>query len=310
VFGIGGLAWGLRRERRLAALLGLWLGLEVLQLALMPSRAPTDVLWPVLPLAFLAGLVVELLVGDCSPSDAALRAAYTALVLVLWTYAGLMFGRYAALGDRADPGLAVVAVVLQALLGFSFGWVLGPSGTLRTAAIATGVTLLALTVAAGWGAAYERPADPREVLLSEPTAMGVRDLVSTLHDLSWAQTGMPTTLDFVFQASQDSVLAWYLRGFEMADRVDRLGEIRPDGPRILVLPGSGDEPEYAPSGTEYTGQDFALRRQWAPRTLGCRWWDSGCHLAFRWFLFRDAPPLPEPEESVTLWRYAEVVGGK
>jgi hypothetical protein len=282
----------------------------VLQLALMPSRAPTDVLWPVLPLAFLAGLVVELLAGDWSASDGVLRAAYTALVLVLWTYACLMLGRYAALGDRADLGLAVVAVVLQALLGFSFGWVLGPTNTLRTAAIATGVALLALTVSAGWGAAYEHPADPREVLLSEPTAMGVRDLVSTVRDLSWAQTGTPTTLDFVFQAPQDSVLAWYLRGFEMADRVDRLADIQTDDLGVFVLEASGDEPEYAPFGTGYAGQDFALRRQWAPRALGCRWWDSGCQVAFGWFLFRDTPPLPQADESVTLWRSADVTGGR
>jgi len=221
----------------------------------------------------------------------------------------LMLGRYAALGDRADLALAVIAVVVQVLLGLSFGLALGSAGALRTAAAATGVALLALTLSAGWGVAYEHPADPREALLREPTAMGVRDLVQTLHDLSWEQTGMPTTLEFVFEAPGDSVLAWYLRGFEMAQRVDQLGDVNRDDIGMIVATGGRDEPVSAPVDAEYTGQDFALHRQWTPRALGCRFWDSGCNVAFGWFLFRDAPPLPEAVERATLWRHVDVAIG-
>jgi uncharacterized protein (TIGR03663 family) len=309
VFGIGGLLWALRAEREFAALLGLWAGLEVSLLALMPSPMPTDLLWAVLPLAFLAGMVVDLLARDWSPADVALRAAYAAFVLVLWAYGYLMLGRYAALGDRADLGLAVIAVVVQVLLGLSFGWALGPASTLRTAATATGFALLALTLSAGWGVAYEHPADPREALLSEPTAIGVRDLVLTLRDISWAQTGMPTTLEFVFQAPQNSVLAWYLRGFEMAHRVDRLGGIDTYDVEILVLPAGRDQAESAPVGAEYTGQDFALRGQWVPSALGCRFWDAGCNAAVGWFLFREEPLLPEAVEWATLWRRLDAMSG-
>jgi uncharacterized protein (TIGR03663 family) len=305
-FGIGGLILGLRRGEQLAASVGLWGGLELLLLALMPGRMPTDLLWAVLPLAFLTGIVVEILLQDWSRSDAALRAVYAALVLALWVYAYLMLGRYAAYGDRADLALAVIAVVVQALLGLSFGLALGPVGTLRAATGATGVALLAFTLSAGWGVAYEHPADPREALLTEPTAMGVHDLAQTLTDLSWQQTGMPTTLEFAFEAPEDSVLAWYLRGFERAHRVDRLDGVKRDTHRMILVTRGRDEIASAVAEGEYAGQDFAVRRQWSPQALGCRFWDSGCNVAFGWLLFRDAPPLPEAVEWATLWYHVDV----
>jgi hypothetical protein len=305
-FGIGGLILGLLRGEQFAASVGLWAGLELLLLALMPGRMPTDLLWAVVPLAFLTGMAVEVLLQNWSPSDAALRAVYAALVLVLWVYAYLMLGRYAAYGDPADLALAVVAVVVQVLLGLSFGLALGPVGTLRVAAGATGAALLAFTLSAGWGVAYEHPADPREALLTEPTAMGVRDLVQTLTDLSWQKTGMPTTLEFAFEAPEDSVLAWYLRGFGRAHRVDRLDGMNRDDHKVILVTRGRDNIASAVVEGEYAGQDFAVRRQWSPQALGCRFWDSGCNAVFGWFMFRDAPSLPEAVEWATLWYPVDV----
>jgi hypothetical protein len=219
-----------------------------------------------------------------------------------------MLGRYAAFGDRADLGLTVIVVVVQALLGLSFGLALGSAATLRTVAAATGGALLLLTLSVGWGVAYEHPTDPREALLTEPTAMGIRDLVQTMRDLSWAQTGMPTMLEFVFEAPEDSVLAWYLRGFEMADRVDQLVDIDGDEMGMFILTTRLDESGSTPVHDEYAGQDFALRRRWTPRALGCRFWESGCKVAFGWFLFRDVPSLPEAVEWATLWRHRDAIG--
>jgi hypothetical protein len=62
VFGIGGVIWGALRRDPVALLLGAWAGLAILLLAVMPGRAPVDLLWAVVPLAMLAGLVIESLV--------------------------------------------------------------------------------------------------------------------------------------------------------------------------------------------------------------------------------------------------------
>jgi uncharacterized protein (TIGR03663 family) len=304
-FGIGGLIWGMLRGRSVVGLAGLWFGLEVLLLALMPGRTPTDLLWAVLPLASLTGLAVEALLRAWSPHDRVLSAAHGALVLVVWAYGYLMVGRYSAFGDQADLALAMMAVVVQVLLGLSFGLALGPLGALRTVAAATGVALLALTLSAGWGVAFSHPADPREPLLTEPTDPGIHSLVRTLEGLSWEQTGMPYTLDFVFEAPEHSVLAWYLRGFAGARRVDALGDFNGDSLDV-ILATSGRESEVSPAVEKaYLGQDFTIRTRWSPRALECRLWESSCSAAFSWLLFRDVPLLPDPVQRATLWRLVD-----
>lgn len=305
-FGLGGLVWGVLEQRQGVVLLGLWAGLGTVLLALMPGRVPTDLLWVVVPLALLTGVGVEAVIGRRWDSGGALWLVYGGIVLVVWAYCYLMLARYAWLGDPADLALAAIALVLQVLLAVSFGAVLGAGLTLRTAAMGTGIALLALTLAAGWGVAYRRPADPREVLISSPTSSGVRDLVQTLEDISWRETGARTTLDFTYEAPEDSVLAWYLRDFAAARRVDWLRDLAADEIGSIAVTTGQDETAVLAAGTEYAGQDFALRRQWAPQELGCRIWESGCNVAFEWFLFRDSVPLPAAEQWATLWRGGDI----
>jgi uncharacterized protein (TIGR03663 family) len=322
VFGVGGLIWGALRRDPAALLLGLWGGLEVLLLALMPGRVPTDALWAVVPLAMLSGWTIERLVDRSSsaiglapsPGPAwmigAIRTVHFAVVLILWGHAYLMLARYASFADRADLVLALITLVLQGLVGLSFGMIVGWDAVLRTVARGTAVVLLALTLRAGWRVAYRRPNDPREPLLSGPTPLNVRDLAQTLEDISWQETGMPTTLAFTVEAPQNSVLAWYLRGFDEARRVDRLGDLAADEVESVVVTAGRDETVISFTGREYAGQDFPVRRQWTPRDLGCRFWESGCHTAYGWFLFRNAVPLPEADRWATIWRASELSRGE
>lgn len=309
IFGLGGLIWGVRRGLFSAALLGLWGGLGALLLALMPGRAPTDLVWVVLPLAMLAGIAVEAVARDRWDSGAGTRFVYAGLVLILWAQVYLTLARYVTYGERADLVLVLVLAGLQVLLGLTFVLALGPPTTVRTAAAATGVALLSLTLSAGWGVAYRCPADPREPLLSQPTAVNIRDLVETLDGLSWQETGMPTTLEFVYEAPSESVLAWYLRDYGSARRVDHLSELGADGlgQTLVTLDGDQAAPPAA-SGTEYVGQSFALGRRWVPSSIGCRFWEASCTVRLDWFLFRDGPPLPDAESEATLWRRVELPG--
>jgi hypothetical protein len=306
VLGIGGLIWGLQRGLRAAALFGLWGGLEVLLLALMPGRIPSDLLWVVLPLALLAGLGVDTLVHHWHSGNGRLRAGYAVLVVVLWIYLYLMLSRYAALGDRADLALAVIALVAQVLLGLSFGLALGPRIALWTGAATTAVVFLAVTVSAAWSVAYVHPTDPREALLSEPTASGIHDLVDTLRELSWQQTGMPNMLEFTLDAPSDSVLAWYLRGFERAHGLDTLESSYEHEVAPIVVTMSRELPAPLALGGEYAGQDYALRKHWSLHAIDCRLWEPGCGAAFDWLFFRDVAPSPAVVQSATLWRRVEV----
>lgn len=308
VGGLAALVWGLVEGREGPVVLGLWAVAAALLLGMMPGRAPMDLLWVVVPLALLVGTGIQgLLQGGDGPQAAGdmrsfLQLAYGGLVVVLSAHGVLMLAQYAYRGDQANLILAVIALVVQAPLALSAGLLLGAQRTLRTAAAGIGLALLVFTVAAGWRAAYRHSADPREVLQSEPTALNVRDLVVTLEEISWRETGTRSALPLLYEAPEDSVLAWYLRGFENAERVTRLEEADPGTLPAVIVSEGREEPVLAGAPAAYAGQDFALSRRWSPRTFGCRFWDTGCNVAVEWFLFRSGAPLPEAETWATLWR--------
>nr|HID14393.1 hypothetical protein [Anaerolineae bacterium] len=301
LFGLGGLVWAMRRGWRFGALLGLWAGLGALLLALMPGRAPLDMLWVVLPLVVLTGIAVERLVRGLQAGGAWLsEGLYVPVVLSLWAHFYLVLARYAEFGNPVDLTLALLVVALQVLLAIVFALAMHLHAALRGVVVGTGIVLLAVTLSVGWGLAHVRPADPRELLVRQPTAIEVRDLVRTLRDLSWRETGMPTTLPFTLEAIPDPVLAWYLRDFSAARRVESLGteEIGPvlvTSRRELTLP---DVPDDA----GFVGQDFALRRSWNPVEVGCVWqWPPRCEATVGWLLLRRTPSLPVADGWAVLW---------
>jgi hypothetical protein len=319
LFGLGGLVWAIRQptnkqtNKQTSQLLGLWAGLGALLLILMPGRTPLDLLWGLLPLVLLTGIAVQALVRDLQARGSwlneghvlsAAEGLYVLLVLILWAHCYLVLVRYAETGNVADAGLVLLTVVLQALLAAVFALAVRLDTALRGIAVSTGVALLAVTLSVGWNLAHVRPADPRELLVRQPTAVEVRDLVQTLRDLSWRETGMPATLPFTLEAAPDSVLAWYLRDFSAARRVEKLSaeEIGP----ALVTWHRGDEPDHPvpalPDGVEYVGQGFALRRSWDAREIACVWeWPPRCQTAVGWLLLRRTPSPPVTDEWAALW---------
>lgn len=312
-FGLGGLVWAVWRGHLFGVLLGLWAGLGTVLLALMPGRTPVDLLAVLLPLAMLAGVAVDALVRSVRERGEWLsEGLYVLVVLILWGHLYLRLAHY------ADPGawdreqyllLALLTVVLQILLAAIFSLAMGIEAALRGAALGTGIVLLAFTLSAGWGVAYVRPADPRELLVREPTAPQVHDLVQTLRDLSWSETGIPTTLPFTLEAAPDSVLAWYLRDFSAARRVEsadaeRIGLALVTAQRELSLP------DEVLGGAEFAGQSFVLRRAWDPAEIRCTWERTSaeserkllrCDTAIEWWLLRRTPSPPVADQWAVLW---------
>jgi len=307
LLGLGGLVWAIRRGYRFGILVGLWAGLGFFLLVLMPGRAPLDVLGIVLPLAMLAGVAVKALLQNLRKLSSVplLRGgwfnegAYALVVLLLWAHFYLMLARYAAFGAPADLALALLSLLLQILLGTSFALAIDIGAAWQGAAAGTCVALLAVTLSTGWGAAHVRPSDPRELLTRQPTAIGVRDLVQTLRDRSWRETGMPTTLKFAFEAAPDSTLAWYLHDFSAARRVESVGGLDAEqSTSVLVTLGR----DLALPDAEYVGQEFPLRHGGNRHEIRCTWeWPPRCNAVVDWLLFRDTPSPPPVEEWVTLW---------
>lgn len=299
--GLAGWVWLMRKKRRLGALFGLWVGLGLLFLVLVPPHTPVGVVWIILPLALLTGSGVESVVrSQHVAKEWRTKWVYAFITAALWVYLYLRFSRYGLKGDSLDLVVGILAMasplLLLALAALVFALisrddlvvtaeiVKGGRGALSGAVVSTAVVLLAVAFSAGWGIAQVRPADPRELLVHEPTAPEVHDLVLTLTDLSWRETGFPRALKFTYEAAPDSVLAWYLRDFSAARRVDDLYAWGP-GAAVVTL-----NREWVPDslgGADLLGQDFALSREWSLAAVGCAWEWPPCHEAVEWLIRRD-----------------------
>jgi uncharacterized protein (TIGR03663 family) len=297
LFGVGGLVHAARRGSRFGALLGLWAAAQLAVLTLSPAGHPLEALGCVLPLACLAGVAVAAVLGVVTnPQDWPAVRLYLPIVIVLWGYFYLTLMRYANTADSSDLLLALLVGLMQVLLAALFALATQPSRAAIAFAAATGLVLLVVTVSAGWGVAFVRATDPREPLLAQPTADEVRDLQHTLRELSWAETGLPSTLRLALEEPSSPVLRWYLRDFAgLESYVPGSGAVLPE---VIVTARR----ELLLTDSRYIGQDFALARRWDPRTVECAWaWPPHCEAAARWWLLRRTPEPPEVSQWAVVW---------
>lgn len=298
LLGIGGLVWAVRRGWRLGALLGLWAGLQVVIVSLMPGRLPLDTLGIVLSLALLTGYAVQVLVQSMHSQKVWVGEwLYVLVVLILGVYLYLRLARYALYGSVADLFLVLLTLILLLFLAAIFVMVAQTTVVLRGFVIGAGVLFLLVTLSAGWRLAYVRPSDPRELLTYEPTADTVRDLVGTLRDLSWRKTGMPEMLALTLVTPSEPVAAWYLRDFGNLRLLETLdnAQVGQLGPFVVA-----SRTDWTPSADNYAGQEFVLRYSWDVREVRCVWEGSlQCAGFFRWLLFRRG--TLHAEHSLVLW---------
>jgi uncharacterized protein (TIGR03663 family) len=330
--GVAGLIWAVRYGRRIGVFLGGWVALGIVTLLLVPPRSPVDVVWIVLPLALLAGAVVESVLQTSQGALTSRRLwPYAMLAFGLWVYFYLRITRYALYADANDLILGILALVfpvalllfVSLLFVFTAGQedqevlreiVTGSRTVLHGAVVGTLVALAAYTASAAWGVAHVRAADPSELLVSEPTSPQVHILTDTLHEISWRETGTYADLAFAYASPGDSVVTWYLRDFPMARRVDILdGDGAISEPVLVTL-----RSEPAGEGSELTwqdptlrGQDFVLARDWNPQNAGCYWerdpetdlakWPPRCDLLARWLFLRQSPKQTQATQWAVLW---------
>ena len=326
VAGLGGLVWAIVRGHRLGVALGLWGGWGLLLLALMPGRVPGDVVWVVLPLALFLGVVAQQVIDRLQQQRWSFNdGLYLIAQASLWVYFYIRLAQYARTNDYREFYLALLSLILPVLVAsviFLFSLVMWLAGQVQpaefeeTSAAIVGefqralavnwlvvvpLVLLVSTVATGSGLAHERPADPREMLIHEPTVSGVRDLVETLEDLSWRETGAATTLPFTLEARPESVLAWYLRDFDAAVRVDSLDTLAADQLGTYVVTTRWDWVRDAPP--HYRGQDFALAQYWeGSGLLACDSQWPPCRTGVTWLLNRQAATPPLLLRMAVLWK--------
>jgi hypothetical protein len=138
-----------------------------------------------------------------------------------------------------------------------------------------------------WNLSFSPAADPRDLMVQEATAPGVRMLVRELEELSMARLGDAHTLAFALDEATGPVVAWYLRPFSQLTVVGTI--TAPPDEQVAVTLAQQD----LPIGETYRGQGFPLRARWAP-------WGLRGQSLMRWLLFNEGSQ-PLVDQEVVLW---------
>jgi hypothetical protein len=181
-------------------------------------------------------------------------------------------------------GIGVV-LVLGLIIGYVF-WT-GPRATLRSLGLVALIVLGLVTWGTSWRLNYVLGADPREMMVANPTQPAARDLVNLLEELSLWRSGDKHELPIGVVALDDPVLRWYLRDFRDVRYAEDVGD-KPDR-SIYIAPAL-----FAASSLEndYKGEPFEWRgERFTPTGQPTDW--------IKWWLYREAAP-PESQQIV-LW---------
>jgi hypothetical protein len=327
---VGGLIHAIRQRDSLGILLGLWAGTAFVALWARPTDPPLAAVTVVLPAVLLAGRAVQALARRLWRERAALtHRALAAVGLGVWGFSTLALAYYA---KQATPQYVLLffgALAIQTLLAVGALYLSQAPRALDGLAGGWAVGLLLATLLAGWGASHTRAANPREIIVHQPTDPAVMELVRVLTEASWQRHGVPRRLEFTYVDNHNPVLRWYFRDFPHAVRAATPPPTVHAATEAAVVFIYADDPIAQPV-PDKIGQDFALRRTWDPNALACAWrpvegcspaaaWLPGpareeprqscawyerldCSAAVRWLLFRSAP-LDEiaASDAVAVW---------
>jgi uncharacterized protein (TIGR03663 family) len=286
----------------LTAFLTFWALVAAVIILVSGHRPAGNVLLVVVPLALLAGQGTERAWRWVSGHGLWPRAWLVAAVaLTLLAFFYLQIGAYvqasphttipiATISVSATTTyllLALVALLLLAGLGVVV-WIwrtpdLVIAGGWLTLAIALGL----FGFKAMWGLNFAHAYDPREPMIMQTTAPGVRSLVAAAEALSRDKAGDAHALAITVDEDAGPVLAWYLRDFKDQRLVEDLSA--PPDTLAAVTMAAQD----LPIGETFRGRAFPLRTHWTP------WGRWGQELV-RWWLFTEGD-LPIVDQEVVLW---------
>jgi 4-amino-4-deoxy-L-arabinose transferase-like glycosyltransferase len=311
--------------------MALWCIIALSLALIRPGHGPGDVLLVLAPLACLGGLTLDRLLSARPASlywdqlDWFDTKIFLVISMPLWAHLALNLTNYARRSEQyvhldllstyvslpTFLGMALVSLVMLCVLVVVANAAQGPGPTLHDLGLSTTLVLLFFTIAAAWGVSQNRPTDPREPLVLEPTAIEVRLLRDSLARISNEQLGDDHAIDLTV-LSDDPALAWVLRDFQQAEFTDAPGG--PLSTSAIISPYPAGTTEFGEEG--YVGQTLPLRRRWRGNDLGCHWRTAqiqgelahqlDCSALMRWLIFRHSP-TPPVEEQVVLWVRQDLV---
>jgi hypothetical protein len=272
---------------------------------LYPNRQPNDLIWVVLPLAFLCGGWIERMLDAISD----LGSNYAVLILsgVLLTLGS--FSHFQFQASMAGFGLASLdkvsqlyfalaslgfAAALILLFGFGWSWLETYLALQSALLISTAALTIAATRHLGSTSIPGRGVELWRARSTSPNAFLLED---TLKELARTEVGRDGGLAVDLRGGPEPILSWSLRNHTPA-RTDPEGE----PPAIIIVPEAQAD---TPLAAEYLGQAFALIEQpgWsgvAPPDFLAWWLDRKAPtVSQRWIVFvrSDVVALEEAQGS-------------
>ncbi len=309
LFGVYGAFRAMRAGDAVGMMAGKWALAAALVVLLYPSRRAPDLMWIVVPLAYLASTaLMEVLtrLSSWRTSIEFLGLCILLVVLVLFCY--LQLAAFASgtgpSYDILDPSLRLWiiggVIVLGALsvlfFGLGWGWKLVRDGT----ALVSAVTLILIMISAAWRLNFTSHAlHAKDLWRIQVTTQGTRLLDDTLVNLSRVKMAGEDTMRVKVIGGATPSMAWVLRGWEAA------GSDEMSGGDALPILLTREQASIPASAQDYIGQAVKVseRKGWVgilpPEPV--RWWMRGEAPTFdeSWALFvrRDIASLGEDQLS-------------
>jgi hypothetical protein len=293
--GLTGAGFAVWRRDRFGIFLATWFAAAWL-VGTVAHHSPGGVVPVLLPLSLLAGLALgRFAVHLAAQATLELDGLLAGLTGILAAYGLLQLANYA---DDPQPtllnlGLVAFAFIVALAVLFALAW--GGRVALRGVGVSAVVALAVLTIHSGTWLNYRSQDAPQEWLLPNATSPDVRRLVELMHALSYQRERDPNTMAITVEARLTPVLGWYLRDFEAVTVVNSVGQpfqaasVGPGVQTPLLLVSARAEVAAQPG---YVGQRFRLGTYWGEGGEGAK---GGL---LRWYLFRDAPHSPQPEDAI------------
>jgi len=299
-FGLVGvwLAWKARPDP-IDRDVSLWAASALLLNLARIGRQPQDLIWIVLPLAWMAAQAVASLISHSHDRPWLQIIVLTGLLLVLAASAGLSVISYlqgfqlSRLGSSVSilyfifGALVLMAASLMLIFGMEWSWFVA----LDAVALAAAIVSSSIMLQAAWRLNFSKQdAGVRIVWNSSTVSPGMPLMLATLENASLAVSGFPHEINVQVSGEIPPSMAWGLRQFPRES-----GEFVPGrgAPAALLTPESQPEVQLL---AEYFGQAFEL-------TALPGWEGSLPPEIVRWWVLNEAPADPQ---RWILWIRADI----
>lgn len=291
VFAIWGLIRGIKHQNPLTSFCGIWAGLALLLALVNHSRNLEELFWASVPLLVLAATVISQLIPCIRVESKIVFYAEAAAVIALCEFSFMNFTNLVNSNNMNPEDLrnriigVLLPLVLLAVVTALFAWGWSAASTRKGLLLGIGVILLAGWIGSAWKAADLGSRPEFEFTSSQGYAVGEKNLLKTVSDLSLWSTSQANRIDIQIVNIESDSLKWALRNF---DNIQVEQSFNPNLSSSIILTPQNIVIE---SENVYRGQNMVWLSEPDFASMSVRDWA-------KWALFRTAP---QKNTELILW---------